>query len=175
MSPDTITLSKGIPANFEVVIPRLPSMTLLKESDDLILHIHETLVPSMAIDIVPVHWQGIKVSEHAGTNITFEDWNLSFTVDAELKNWRILQQWINYITSAVADQREHLLPEEYQVNAALVIYDNFRNALCKIIFIGAWIQTLGEISLSNRDTGILESTATIKYGHYEVVGMNETI
>lgn len=170
----TVTLSKGMPANFEVVIPRLPTMDLLRETEDLVLHIHESLIPGMAVETIARTWQGIKVDEQPGTGITFEDWRIDFTVDAELKNWRILQQWFNYMTAAKANQTEHLLPSQYKVNANLIVYDNYRTPLIKVSFIDAWIQTLGEIRVSNREgTSLLESSAIFKYNRYEISAMTE--
>jgi hypothetical protein len=174
MAPDTVTLSKGTSSNFEVIIPRLPTMTLLRESEDLILHVHESLIPGMSIETSSRKWMGIKVDEQPGTGIIFEDWKLGFSVDAELKNWRILQQWFNFITAAKADQTEHLLPSQFTVNAALMLYDNFRNPLVKVIFLNTWISALGEIRVSNRESSPLESSATFKYNRYEIEALNET-
>lgn len=171
---DVVTLSRGVPSNFEVVIPRLPTMSLLRETEDLVLHIFDSLVPGMSIESAPRTWMGIKVDEQPGTGIVFDDWKFDFAVDAQLKNWRILQQWLNFITSAKANQAEHLLPSQFQVNASLMLYDNYRNILMKVSFLNVWIQGLGEIRVSNRETTPLESSATLKYNRYEIEAVNET-
>lgn len=163
------TISKGTPTNFELAIPRLPSMTSLQEVDKLTLHLHEAVLPSMQVEMIPRYWQGVKVDEQAGHDITYDDWNISFTVDANLENWLALYEWLNYITTALADQNEHINPVDHTVDCSLIATDNFKNQVFNAQFKGVWIQTLGEIRFANRDGEmVLESTAILKYGYYSV-------
>jgi len=165
-------LSKGTPTNFELAIPILPSMVSLEEVDQLVLHLHEAVLPSMTIDTIPRYWQGIKIDEQPGHAINYEDWNISFTVDAQLTNWMVIYEWMMYITTALADGQEHHLPRQYTINASLLATDNYKNPCFNVTFIGVWPATLGEVRFANRDgENILESTATLKYEYYNIERM----
>jgi hypothetical protein len=164
-------LSKGTPTNFELAIPRLPSMTEVSEVDKIVLHLHETVIPNSAIDTIPRHYMGVQVDEQPGHNIQFDDWEINFTVDSQLSNWRALWDWMNYITAVkeIPVTPSYINPKDHMIDCSLIITDNFKNPIFNIRFTGVWIQRLGEVRFTNRDgEQILESTATLKYYYFEI-------
>lgn len=166
-----MTISRSTPTNFEFVIPKLPFMAGADEVDGVTLHLFETVIPGQSVNFIEVMWMGVLARQDASHRKEYEDWTISFMVDANFDNWYKLWQWTNYISAGKGEAAtDHIKPKMHGVTGSLNITDNFRNLILSIRFYDVWIANLGEVRMSKRegDMGI-DCTATLKYSRYEVI------
>jgi hypothetical protein len=161
--------SKSTPTNFELVLPRLPHIDTVSGSQELTLNLHEVIIPSMTFDAVEVRFAGIFVRSDPSHNITYEDWNISYVVDAQFTNWRLLHDWMKFISSTNVYSTDNINPKDHTINTALLISDNFKNTILTIEFYDVWISSMGDTRLTYREGDMLiESTAVLKYSYYKI-------
>jgi len=153
-------------ANFQLALPLIPSETSIRATDELILNTFGVVIPSINIDQEEQRWQGAKIIVPGGT-ITFDAFTTNFMVDDNLDNWKVLFDWITYINnnynSFVGDYNN------YVIDASLRLTDNFGTQTRLITFKNMWIQSLGEVTLSQREgEPVLECNATFSYDRFVV-------
>jgi hypothetical protein len=71
----------------------------------------------------------------------------------------------------ISDNKDKMaeLYQNYAVDASLLITDNFKNEIIKIVFVGMWPLNLQEVSFSMREGEVfVESGATFIYDYFEV-------
>lgn len=165
--------SSATPTNFELVIPRLPTMTSLGEADQLVLKIHETVLPGVMVPVIEANWAGILARQDATHRLEFEDWVATYTVDSQFSNWKAFYDWMRYITSGKAEfATDKIVPEDHIINMVLNIRDNYERNLLQVTFYNVWIYSMGEVRLAYREGELqLESTVTFKYSYYEAVAL----
>jgi hypothetical protein len=151
--------------NFSLILGSIPSDT--ETFDAVSLNLFETAIPTLTIPVIDNFWQGIRVKGDATHNIEYEDWNITFEVDIEFKNWLILYNWLKYITSGKALTTDHMMPKDHTVMGKLSISNNFMKETIVIAFNDVWISSLGPVSLNTRDAdSFITCQATLKYSSY---------
>lgn len=165
MSVATV-VSKSNPTNFELAIPVVPSETTLAATNELKLNIYGTIIPSMTLEDAEASWQAGKIKFQSG-KLQFDPWTINFMVDSELKNWKVLANWLFYINNNKDVMGQ--APDDAVIDATLRIIDNFNASILTVTFKNLWIQSLGEVSMSTREgESTLESNATFLYDRYEI-------
>jgi len=163
MSVDTY-LEKTSPDRYNLIFPRLPSNTDLALNHRLVLSIFGSLVPGITLDIVTKAWQGMTVPDPSA-QLQYDDWNISFMVDSDLKNWLLIYDWLMYIH----DNNTHSYNKNFTVDASLVMINQFNNPEVTFIFKNMFPVSLSSIDLSSRNSqSYLECTCTFKYVRFEV-------
>jgi len=165
MTLSAINLNKSTPTNFELMFPLIPTETDIRATRSLTLNISDTVLPSMSLETTDLNWQGGIAHQEIGS-LTFDSWMVNYTVDSKLDNWITIYKWITFINN---NRDKHGRNQsDYKVDAVLTIMDNFRNEILVIDIIGAWINMLGEVTLSYRDGAKnLESNINIMYDRFE--------
>jgi len=159
-------INKASSFSFELVFPLIPVQENLKDNKEFIINIFETVVPGVTMDASQEHWQG-GLSNMATGALTFEPWNVSFIVDSQFKNWRIIYKWFMFINNN-ADKyiEEH---RKYSVDATLRIINNFQENVFSLYFIDVWPTSIGEVNLNYRDgEPSLETQVSLAYDRYEI-------
>lgn len=159
-------LNKTSPANYELIFSMLPFQDEIDESRKLVLNIHNTIIPSVTLDMEEQHWQGATRKVLAG-GISYEMWFLTFLVDSKFDNWYKLFNWINQIHNN--KDRFVRSPKEFQTDAGLIVTDNYGHKVLEVTFINTWLTYVGEVNLGYREgSEVLEATANLVYDRYEV-------
>lgn len=164
--PLNVQLNKSTPSNFRLVFPMLPNQSSISAAEELILNIHSTILPGMALNPGELNWQNTKAKNAEGP-IIYDEFNVEFIVDSELKNWKVLYNWFTYITNFTTKINEEY--KNFSVDGSLQILDNFNSEVLRISLIRMWPMAIGAITLSNRDgESVLECSATFSYDYYEI-------
>jgi hypothetical protein len=162
----SVLLDKATPANFELTFPILPTQVNLQANEELVLNIHGVVLPAINLNPIDSHWQGTK-RRIVDPPIDYEILNCQFIVDSEFRNWKILHDWMVFISNNSDKMLERYA--NYAVDASLRIMDNFNNDILGVQFIGMWPQNLQEVSLSQKESEVLlESGATFTYDYFTV-------
>lgn len=133
--PLNVQLNKSTPSNYRLVFPMLPNQTTLGASEELILNIHSTVLPGISLNPGELSWTNTK-SKNAEGPLIFEEFNVDFIVDSEMKNWTVLYRWLMHITNFTTKMNEKY--KEFSVDASLQILDNFNSEVLRIGFIRMW-------------------------------------
>ena len=153
-------------SSFQLSIPILPGQTSLAGMSVLKLNIFGTIIPTLTLESIEGRWQNNKFLYQSG-GLTFDPWEISFVVDSHLTNWRILFSWLTFITDNINIPGK--IPQDYMVDCSLKVSDNYNTEMVALKFRNVWIQSLGQISLNQREGDlILESTATLYYDYIQV-------
>lgn len=159
-------LDKGTPTNFQLIFPLIPTESSISANNPFIMNIHSAIIPSVSIAEEPLNWQSNR-TKRGLIPMEFDPWLVSFVVDSELENWRLLFNWMSYINNNFDKIAER--HKEYSVDAALVVTDNFGESALELRFISIWPSTLGEVSFSSREGDVqLESTCNFTYDYFLV-------
>lgn len=160
------TIDKGTPNNFQLIFPLIPTEDSISANNPFIMNIFSAVVPSVSIAEEQLHWQGNK-TKHGQIPLEFDPWLVSYVVDAELRNWRLLFNWMTYINNnndKIAETHKN-----YAVDASMVVTDNYGNAMLELIFVDIWPSTLGELTYSTREGDVtLESTVNFTFDYFVV-------
>ena len=157
-------IDKGTPSNFRLIFPLIPENTTISANNPFIMNIHSVIIPSVSIAEEPHHWQGNR-TKRGLIPLEFDPWLVSFVVDSELENWKLLFNWMTYINNnfnKIAEEHGN-----YAVDASLVVFDNYGSSVLELRFVDIWPSTLGEISFSAREGDVvLESTCNFTYDYF---------
>lgn len=163
-SSNLSNMDKATPTNYQLIFPLIPEQTSISANNPFVMNIFSAVIPSLSIATEELRWQGNK-TRHSMEPIEFDPWLVSFVVDSRLENWKLLFKWMAYINNnfdKIAEQHY-----KYGVDAALVVTDNYANAVLELRFIDIWPATLGEVSFSQREGDItLESTVNFNYDYF---------
>jgi hypothetical protein len=148
-------------SSFLLSIPLLPGQSSLAGTNELKLNIFGTVIPSMSLEAIEGRWQSNKMLFQSG-GITFDPWEISFVVDSQLRNWRVLFDWMTLINNNM--DIAGAIPNNYMVDCSLKISDNYNTVMVALMFKNVWVQSIGQIALSQREGELLlESTAVLYY------------
>ena len=162
---DTI-INKTTPSNFYLTLPLIPGQIDISDNNELILNIHQTVIPGISSEIQISNWQGAKVPFAAGST-TFTEWQFTFILDENFLNWKILHNWILIINNNKDKFLEYY--NDYVVDSTLNVLDNFEKSIFSIKIINMWPTDLSPVELSYREgENILECNATFAYMYYEI-------
>jgi len=153
-------------SNFELAFPVIPSETTLAATEGLSLNTYGVIIPGITLDQGEMRWQGAKTQIPEGT-ITFEPLSTNFIVDSNLSNWKVLFNWLIYIHNNY-DSFIHQY-EDYVVDSSLKMMSNYGDTSISLAFKSMWIQSLSEVTLSQREGEMtMECAATFVYDRYTV-------
>lgn len=159
-------LNRSSATNFRLIFPKIPTETTIIANKPLTLNIFGTVIPSITLDQTESRWQGGRMLFASGS-MTFEQWPINFVVDSRLENWVLLFNWMTSISNNKDQYTD--IPRNYMVDASLSITDNFETSIVKVNFKNVWVQSLGEVTFSQREgESVIESNATLLYDRYEV-------
>ena len=159
-------INKASSFSFELTFPLIPVQKNLTKNKEFIINVFETVIPGVTLDASQEHWQGGLVNMATGA-LTFEPWNISFMIDSEFKNWKIMYKWFMSINNNL-DQfiDDH---SNYAVDATLRITNNFQEKVFSLFFIDVWPTSIGEVNLNYRDgEPNLETQISLAYDRYEL-------
>lgn len=161
-----IELNKTTSTNFELIFPLIPSETNISATNELVLNISTATVPSIILDEEEHRWQAFRIYTHQGT-VVFDPLSITFVVDVEYKNWKVLFDWIVYINNNY--NKAGMEFDKYTIDSSLNILNNFGSTVLSLDFKNMWIQSLGELSMSYKEGEIvIECQATFRYDRYLV-------
>jgi hypothetical protein len=161
-----VELNKANPTSFELTFPLIPNQSTLTANEELVLNIYGCILPAVSMPNLEQNWQNAK-RQVAGGPTEFEILNCQFLVDASFRNWKLLFDWMTYIS----DNHEKMLENyaDYAVDTTLRIMDNFGSDVMAIKFVGMWPTNLQEVSFSVREGEVqLEGGATFLYDYFVV-------
>ena len=160
------SIDKATPTNYQLIFPLIPTEKTIGANNPFVMNIHSAILPSVSIATEELRWQGNK-TRHGVIPMEFDPWLVSFVVDAQLFNWRLLFNWmaaINNNNDKIAETHK-----KYAVDCSLVVTDNYANSVLEVIFVSVWPSVLGEVSFSQREGDvILESTINFNYDYFYV-------
>jgi hypothetical protein len=160
------SLDKATPTNFQLIFPKIPTESTISANNPFILNVYSAVIPSVSISEDERRWQGA-ISKASMNPMIFDSWLVSYVVDGNLSNWKLLFKWMCYIHN----NRDKLseLHKNYAMDVALVATSNYRATALELLFIGIWPSNLGEVSFSSREGDVqLESTVTFSYDYFRL-------
>jgi len=161
-----ISLNKASATNFMLSFPVLPSQTTLSGNVPLVMNIFSAVIPSISLSAEEKLWQNTKV-KGVQSPIEFDPWLVNFVVDDYFYNWKLVFDWMAYITNNVDKMME--ISSNFKVDASLILLNNFKEKIFNITFVGIWPTTLGEVSMNQREgDAILESSVNFNYDYFKV-------
>lgn len=157
-----MTMNSTSPTSFELHLGQIPTKTIT-ETRELSLQIFGTVIPAIDIQGIDVMWQGSRARRDNSGGRDFQEWNVTYIINNTFSNWKILYDWVEYLTTI------DILPSSHNITAILYINNNFGENMLRIHFIGLWIKNLGEVTL-NTQSGeeFLQGTASFDYSRYDV-------
>jgi len=165
------SIDKSTPTNYRLIFPLIPTETNIGANNPFVMNIHSVIIPSVSITTEDLRWQGNK-TRYGLIPMEFDPWLVSFVVDANLSNWKLLFNWMSYINN-----NNNKIVEEhgnYSVDCSVVVTNNYGNTILEIIFVGIWPSVLGEVSFSQREGDILlESTVNFNYDYFYIKELDE--
>ena len=160
-------IDKATPTNFELVFPILPQQVTLAANNELVLNLQGVVLPSLSLQPGEVGWQDTKHRIAVGP-IEFEQMQVQFLVDSQFFNWKVIYQWMTYISNNKDKMQE--FHSRFAVDSSLSIQDNFQKEIMRIAFVGMWPVNLQETSFSTREAEVtIESTATFTYDYFSII------
>lgn len=159
-------VDKSSPSNFSLIFPKIPTETIISAINPFKLNIFSAVLPSVTLSQEDLSWQSNK-TKRASLPMDFDSWIVSYMIDSQLSNWRLLFNWMSYINNNYNKMAE--LHSNYSVDCSLIVTDNYTNLIMEVVFVSVWPSNLGEVSFSYREGDInLESTVTFNYDHYYI-------
>ena len=143
------TVNTGNTTSFKLVFPLLPQTETLYDQTNFSIGLIDTVLPSITLTEIEVPWLGGNVY-YDGGGISYGGWAVNFIVDENWSNYSIIYDWIMSIYDGY--NRFGKDWKEYQVNASLIILDNYEsNEIISFNFQRLWPKALGEVTLSYRE------------------------
>jgi hypothetical protein len=159
------SIDKATPTNYQLIFPKLPTEDSISANNPLIMNIFSAVIPSISLAEEELRWQSHK-TKHVLEPMEFDTWLVSYVVDAEIKNWKLLFKWMSYVNDNQVKHEEH---RNYAVDASLVVFSNYKVPVTELRFVDIWPSTLGEVSFSTREGDVqLESMVNFTYDYFTV-------
>ena len=166
-------LDKSTPTNYQLVFSKIPTETSISAINPFVMNIHTAILPSVSLATEELRWQGNK-TRHGLIPMEFDPWLVSFVIDSELANWKLLFKWMQFVNDnnkKIAEKHK-----DYSVDCSLVVTDNYNNLVLEVIFVSIWPSILGEVNFSHREGDvILESTINFNYDYFYIRGLDTRI
>ena len=163
---NNISLNKAAPTNFALSFPLLPTQTSIAGGILLVLNIFSAVIPSISLNVEEKLWQNVK-AKGVQSPIEFDQWLVNFVVDDYFQNWKLLYDWMSYITNNIDKMMEQ--ESNFKVDASLILLNNFQEKILNVKFVGIWPTTLGEVSMNQREGDVsLECMVNFNYDYFEV-------
>jgi len=157
----TLNINKSSPPNFELSITKIPTKNM-EQTKSVLLQIYSTVIPGIDVPAIDTPFMGRRIRRDS-TVMDYQDWNVSFFVDADFGNWKVLHDWMVYMCDT------DILPSSHNINGILSLKNDFGIEVMKLHFTDVWLKNLGEVTL-NYQSGeeFLQGTATFDYGKFDI-------
>lgn len=157
-------INRGNPTSFQLILPILPEEENIGEHQELRLNIVDTLIPSVSLGEIELHWRSGQ-SYMEGGGIEFGEWTTNFIVDSNFNSWKTIFNWIFSINN---NKDIHgRIDYSYVCDAKLEILDNFENIILKINFENIWPRHIGDIQLDYQQSEpIIKCPVIFVYDRY---------
>lgn len=161
----TTVIGKATASHFQMVFPVIPGLDTIDEEEQFRLNIFGSVMPGIAITPLEMPWQGGVVYQEGG-GFNYGDWSTSFHVDKNWTNYLIIYDWIKAANDGVSIFAAY--PDDYQVTAHLLVFDNWDNIAVTWQFEKVWPSALSDVEISYRDgQEILTCTVTFEYDFFK--------
>jgi len=157
-------MNKALPSSFKLVFPVLPESEDLAEQNKFNIHLTETVLPSLTINPVKVSYKGTDTFSDGG-GVNFGKWNTKIFIDEKWENYSLIYDWMESIHNGIDffGRKDFA----YQINANLIILDNYEEPTLEFVFGNIWPTTLGEVKLSyQEDKRYLLTDITFAYDYF---------
>lgn len=146
---------------FSFLITRLPDVQFMLQS---------VTMPGVAIQDVTVGTSAMPLPL-PGETLSYEELQIEFIVDRELKNWTSLYAWIRKLGRFVP--RHDILQSQRDLlsDLTLIIYTGNYSAKTRIVFQDAFPVSLSGFTMNSAvspDLEIVTARATLRYANYTV-------
>lgn len=157
--PDTHNFLTG--NKFRFALTRCPNVTYFCQRAN---------IPSLSFGVSQNSNPTGVLSRRPGTSYVYEDLQIGFAVDEEMKNWLEVHNWMRDLGLNYRNSQE-VLNESQKVSSAYVLILNSAYRPSMVIkYKNVFPTFLSGINFdsSNTDTNAIIATATFAYTHYEV-------
>ena len=139
--------------------PRFPSGESYKSK----FLVRSTGVPSRSIEEIVLGWRGNDY-KLAGKN-TFEDFTVSFNVDADSEIIEKFHDWMNLINTPWMPSTARALEDQYFIDQYLYFIGNSASRAKGFLLRGAWPKSIGSVGLDNttNDVAVFDVTFSFQY------------
>lgn len=153
--------------NFQLIFPELPISTNLEDGKYLTLSIYDTIIPGLDFDEEELDWQAFKSRGIFG-NLQYESLTVTFMIDKNFRNWKILCNWLKHINNNKDVAGKPF--SDYVTDSSLIVYDNYGDVILTLEFPDMFIKSLGSVKLNQREgEEYLECDATFLYDYFNIV------
>lgn len=121
--------------------------------------VRSSSLPSDTIEAMETHWQGMPYN--VGSNHTFDDWTVTFIVDADAQVRKDFLDWQKMIHNP--ETNVHGEPSEYMRPQTAELLNSKGEPIMTYKLEYAWPTTVGEISLDYSSKDIATFDVTFKY------------
>lgn len=123
--------------------------------------VSSTTMPPQTIDPLEVNWQGQIIKY--GTTHTWDDWTVTFKVDARADIHKRFTEWSNMIHQP--ETGVHGAPATYMAHQRVQMLDSTGAPIREFQLRSAWPQSVGEITLdySAKETATFDVTFSYQY------------
>jgi hypothetical protein len=105
-----------------------------------------------------------------GTQLLYEDLQVGFSVDEEMKNWLEIHNWLVNLSTFTGNNER--LPEEQKISTAgIYVLSSSYKPILTVKFSNVYPISLSglDFDVSIQDVDVLQATATFSYTHYEII------
>jgi len=112
-----------------------------------------------------------------GNKLSYNDLNISFTIDEELQSWSELHSWLLSMASHDSDERVRLSSQQSNrrygqqsfSNATLNILSALNNPIIKVRFYNAFPTSLSDLEFDTKSSAdtILTASSSFNYDYFE--------
>jgi hypothetical protein len=142
-------------------IPRLPTVTYFCQRANLPSIFFGNAVQSTPTGLGPI--------SRPGTRQTYEDLQIGFIVDEDMRNWLEVHDWMTSLGSNLGT-KDVLKEHQKTSNIALYVLNSSYNINLTVTFHNAFPMSLSglDFDVSVQDIDPILSTATFSYTHYTI-------
>jgi hypothetical protein len=146
---------------FLLYIPRLPTVTYFCQRANLPSIFFGNAVQSTPTGLGPI--------SRPGTRQTYEDLQIGFIVDEDMRNWLEVHDWMTSLGSNLGT-KDVLKEHQKTSNIALYVLNSSYNINLTVTFHNAFPMSLSglDFDVSVQDIDPILSTATFSYTHYTI-------
>jgi len=153
-------------SQFVVIFPELPGREAadVRRNLPLELHVTNTILPGLSFDVTDT--SHIYKHQEVSGRIIYDPWTFGFLVDEQLKNYRILFEWFQYVHKnfGIAHSKS-----EYSVDASLELRTAYGKTAKLFTFRYIYPAALAELTWNYQERAFIEGEATFNYDYMEMV------
>ena len=136
---------------------------VLHRTPNLVYFCQEVYFPGVTVPtVIQPNPFGTQI-KRTSSRIDYEDLNLTFLVNENMKNWEEIRYWMSGLTLE-RDFKNSLPEQEKFSDASLILYTSASNAFFNITFINCFPISLSGIQFSSTVDDINYAKASVKFG-----------